>query len=174
MAISTTLPGVREEVARLESVLEDELALSEKLVDSLLEKQRVLTTWRTDDLAIAVGREENLFAEFADLEERRRQVIDELVEVLGDFEGEITLADLVERLGLKPESRIVALGALLTKVARELSELNMSNALLARNMIEYISLVLRLFTHESDRTNYNASGAVKNEGLRRSILNRKV
>jgi len=174
MAISTTYLETREDVARLEEVLEDELALTNRLLDSMREKQLVLTTWRMDDLAATVGREEDLFSEFAELEEGRRHAIDELSQTLGGIDGDVTLAELIERLGLRPESRLARLGTLLTEASKELSEMNMSNALLARNMIEYISLVLRLFTHESDRTNYNASGAVKNEGLRRNILNRKV
>lgn len=173
MAISTTLPEVKQDLAVLKSIMENQIALCERIKTVFTLKQKLLLEWQTEELSGTVELEEKLMSEMEHLESGRRDAVIKLADSLG-LDGEVTLNELTELAGSPSDQQLLELGDELFKKARELSELNTSNAFLARNIVEYTALVLRLFTQESHKMNYDSRGSVQNEGIRRNILNTKV
>ncbi|MCD6118555.1 flagellar export chaperone FlgN [bacterium] len=173
MGISRTLPGISEELVRLEDVLKKQLETVDRLRQILDEKQKLLLAWRTDLLDEIVLTEDEAFSVLDELERARIDITVEIAKLM-EAEPDITLAQLIDFLGLPAEHPLTSLGARLLNGMDEVREMNSTNAFLAQNMVDYTSFVLRLFTQESDKTKYGADGTVESEGIRRSILDREA
>lgn len=173
MDISTTLPALNEQLTRLEKILREQLGLSERLKSILTDKRGLLVSSRLDLLAPVLQSEEATVLELEQRESVRIALIAHITATTG-IDREMRLSELIEHLHIPERHPLRSLAGKLSKAVAELREINGVNATLTQNLVDYTSMVLRLMAYTSDKTSYDADGGTRNEGVRRSLLDRRA
>lgn len=173
MDISTTLPALNEQFSRLEQVLREQLGLAERLKNILNDKRGLLVSSRLDLLPPILQSEETTVLELESRESERIALI-ALITTKAGLDRETRLADLIEALNIPDRHPLRSLAGKLSKAVKDLREINGINATLSQNLVDYTSMVLRLIAYTSDKTNYDSEGGMHNEGVRRSLLDRRA
>lgn len=165
------MEGIRE----LGKVLEKELNLYRALLELSKAKTQVLLEGDINRLKGITGSEQALMLNLGRLEDERLKVLKNLEEPLGLKAEGATISEILARIDSGNESGLSALQQEITKVLKELDEVNSKNTMLIKKALEHINHTLGLLTSAARTgTVYGIDSEKKGSDGLSSFIDRKV
>ncbi|MGI6776724.1 MAG: flagellar protein FlgN [Acetivibrionales bacterium] len=157
-------------VDRLLEVLENEEELYRHLKDISDKKTKVIVEGKVSELESIIKLEQSLVVKIGKLENKREELVNLLSEELDIKPGNLTISELVKRLGQKQASKLKSCQDIMINTLNDLKNTNGLNSRLIKNSLEYIDFSINLIAAAGSLdNNYENSGNVSNSKKRNII-----
>ncbi len=148
-------------------ILNEELKIYNELLSLSKNKTDIIIKGKVTELDTMVKREQELIVELGDLESQREAAVDKLSQQLDINPSEITMSELVNRLGPVQAQELRKYQLNLTGILGELKELNDTNSKLIKNSLEFINFSVNIMAGTTNTgNNYGGNGQVNDPGKR--------
>lgn len=162
-------------VLELIDILDRQRELYRKLLEIAKAKQPVLVKGDLAALEKFTKQEEQIVVQVGKLEEQRSRVHQALANHFHVPEAEITLSELVSRVGTEVSDRLSQVGDGLKNILSELKDVNSLNSELVKQSLDYIEFTVNLITSMGEPPSYpDKPGESKREQPRARIFDQKV
>lgn len=146
-------------IKKLTDILNNENDIYETLLKISNNKKELIVSGKVSELENIVKIEQSLIIKIAKLEDQREKTVESLSSVLGKKPEDITVSELVTRLGQQDSMELKACQDKILKNINSLKEANELNSKLIKNSLEYIDFSINMMTSVGTVTNsYGSSG----------------
>ncbi|HEX2924832.1 MAG TPA: flagellar protein FlgN [Ruminiclostridium sp.] len=161
-------------VKNLTDILNNENDIYETLLKISNNKTDLIVSGKVNELENIVKIEQSLIIKIAKLEDKREAIVGSLSAFLGKKSEEITVSELVEKLGQQDSKELKACQQRMLKNINDLKTVNELNSKLIKNSLEYIDFSINMMTSEGTVTNSYGSSGNADEIKKRSLFDVKL
>lgn len=160
---------------RLLAILQQQLAVYEKIKPLLLEQQKALRDNEIETVQTVVAEQGALLKHVHDLEKKRLQALAELARDLACQEEELTLEQIAKLLPEKYQEFYQQIKLSLSENLQEVKQINQTNEELVQMSLTYLNYSLSLMAGMQTSNAYGQQGQEQeNKNVKRSIFDQKI
>jgi len=159
-------------VEQLVLILENELAIYEKINQLAEEKKGTIIDGKVKELELLTEKEQTFTRSLIKLETLRSKTVDQLMQKYGLVEIE-NVTDLIEYMGPEGKAAVSKMKDQILGVVDELQSKNDKNKILIEQSLEFIDFNMELLTAVGDNANYGSDADDKDKE-KRSIFDVRV
>ena len=159
-------------VEQLVLILENELAIYEKINQLAEEKKGTIIDGKVKELELLTEKEQTFTRSLIKLETLRSKTVDQLMQKYGLVEIE-NVTDLIEYMGAEGKAAVSNMKNQILGVVDELQSKNDKNKILIEQSLEFIDFNMELLTAVGDNANYGSDADDKDKE-KRSIFDVRV
>lgn len=161
-------------VKQLTVILNRENEIYETLSKLSNNKTDIIVAGKVNELENIIKIEQSLVIKIAKLEDQREKLVESLSFNLGKKPEDITLSELVEKIGERESAELKTCQDKIVKTINVLKTANELNAKLIKSSLEYIDFSINMMTSINTVTNSYGSTGHSGETNKRSLFDVKL